>query len=182
MPPHCDTLDGPVVVAARKALEMEDVKIVLPFAPKAAEGEIRQAFERTLKARELGKEAKEVADLWFFETVVRLHRAGESAPYTGLKPAGLDWGPVLPRADRAIEKGRPDEVVEFMTHALEHSIRTKFEQAMDLKSYRKGDVDAARAYTSAMLGFELFTHHLYASIVGDGGHRAEAEGGERHEH
>ncbi len=175
MPPHCDTLDGPVVTAAKKALEMKDVKLILPFAPKSAEAEIRKAFDRTIAARTLGKEAQEIADTWFFETVVRLHRAGEGAPYTGLKPAGLDWGPVIPKADKAIEKENPSEVVDFMTNAVEKAVREKFEHAMHLRNYRKGDVDAARAYTSAMLGFELYTHHLYANITGGGEH---AEGGE----
>ncbi len=169
MPPHCDTLDGPVVMAAKKALATRDVRLILPFAPKTAEAEIAEAFERTLRAAELGMEAKELAEHWFFETVVRLHRAGEGAPYSGLKPAGLDWGPVIPRADRAIEKGDVTEVVHFMTHAAEKAIREKFDHAMHLKSYMAGDVDAARGYTSAMLGFVLYTHHVYASIVGDAG-------------
>lgn len=180
MPPHCDTLDGPVVVAAKRALDEGDVRIVLPFAPKTAEAEITAAFERTARVRKEGKAARDVADLWFFETVVRLHRAGEGAPYTRLKPAGLDWGPVLPKADKAIEKGDPEEVVRFMTRAVEHAIREKFDHAMELKGYRKGDVEGARAYTSAMLRFELFTHHLYATITG-GGHGEAAEGG-GHEH
>lgn len=166
MPPHCDTLDGPVVMAAKKTLEMEDVRLVLPFAPKRAEAEIKEAFEKTLKARELGKDARDLADLYFFETAVRLHRAGEGAPYTGLKPAGLDWGPVIPKAEKAIDKGSPDEVVHFMTRALEHAVRERFEKAMHLRKFPKDDVDAARAYTSAVLGFELYTHHLYERIVG----------------
>lgn len=67
-----------------------------------------------------------------------------------------------------------------MTRAVEHAIREKFDHAMELKGYRKGDVEGARAYTSAMLRFELFTHHLYATITG-GGHGEAAEGG-GHEH
>lgn len=182
MPPHCDTLDGPVVMAAKKALELRDVTLILPFAPKSAEPEIRKAFDRTIAARALGKEAQEIADTWFFETVVRLHRAGEGAPYTGLKPAGLDWGPVIPRADKAIEKGDPGELVDFMVHAVEKAVRERFEHAMVLKNYRKGDVDAARAYTSAMLGFELFTHHVYANLVGGGEHHEANESPGGHEH
>lgn len=179
MPPHCDTLDGPVVMAAQAALEKKDVGLILAFAPKAAEDEIRKTFDRTLAVRTQGKEAREVADLWFFETAVRLHRAGEGAPYTGLKPAGLDWGPVIPRADKAIAEGDPGEVVAFMTRAVEHAVREKFDHAMELKDCRKGDVDAARKYTSAMLGFELFTHHLYANITG-GGHGGAAESSHEH--
>lgn len=182
MPPHCDTLDGPVVMAAKAALEKKDVGLVLPFAPKAADEEIRKAFDDALAARTGGKEARHVADLWFFETVVRLHRAGEGAPYTGLKPAGLDWGPVIPRADKALEKGDPQEVVDFMAHAVEHAVREKFEHAMHLRNYEKDDVDAARKYTSAMLGFELYTHHLYGNIVGGGEHGEGAAQAGAHEH
>lgn len=90
MPPHCDTMDGPVVKAATEALEKGNVNFILSWVPKKAEVELRKAFEKTLLARKLGKEAKELADYWFFETAVRLHREGEGASYTGLKPAGLD--------------------------------------------------------------------------------------------
>jgi Family of unknown function (DUF6448) len=47
--------------------------------------------------------SREVADRYFFETVVRVHRAAEGASFTGLKPAGLDVGPIIPVAERAIE-------------------------------------------------------------------------------
>lgn len=73
-------LDGPVVTAARKALEGRDVDQTLPYVPEAGEPEVREAFGLTTKARTLGQEAQEVADRWFFETVVRVHRSGEGAP------------------------------------------------------------------------------------------------------
>ena len=38
MPPHCDSMDGPVVKAAMKALESGDVRAVLPFVPSASSG------------------------------------------------------------------------------------------------------------------------------------------------
>lgn len=181
MPPHCDTVDGPVVVAARKALEAKDVKLVLPFAPKRAEEDIRKAFERTLNVRDLGKDAKDLADLWFFETVVRLHREGEGAPYTGLKPAGLDWGPVVPLAEKAIGNKDPKEVIAFMTRTLEKELSKRFELAMALRDYDKTDVDAARRYVSASLGFQLYSHHLHTAIVG-GEERGEKAAGHGHNH
>ena len=73
----------------------------MPWAPEEAEVEIKEAFRKTIAARKLGNEAKNVADMWFFGTVVRLHRAGEGAPYTGLKPAGLDEGPIVPRVGKS---------------------------------------------------------------------------------
>ena len=105
MPPHCDSMDGPVVKAARRALELGNVNLILPSVPKRGEAEVIRAFDKVTQMRQDGALTREVADLYFFETVARVHRAGEGAPYTGLKPAGLDVGPVIPLAEKAIETG-----------------------------------------------------------------------------
>jgi hypothetical protein len=173
-------MDGPVVKAAQRALETENVNLILPWVPKKAEVELRKAFEKTLRARKLGKEARELADYWFFETAVRLHREGEGAPYTGLKPAGLDWGPVVPRADKAIDKGNPQEVVDFIMHTVEEELQRRFKHAMAKKKYDVNDVGAAREYVQALLGFELYSHHLYENIKAGVEHGEEGMGEHKH--
>jgi len=180
MPPHCDTLDGPVVKAAKMAIEKGNVNYILPWVPKKAEEELRKAFERTLQVRKQGKEAKELADYWFFETAVRLHREGEGAPYTGLKPAGLDWGPVVPRAEKTIEKGNPKEVIDFLTHTVKEELEERFKRAMAKKKFDVNNVDAAREYVQAELGFVLYSHGLYTTITGQAEHGDE--GKKEHEH
>jgi len=172
-------MDGPVVKTARMALEKGNVNLILPWVPKKAEAELKKAFERTLRARKLGKEVAELADYWFFETAVRLHREGEGAPYTGLKPAGLDWGPVVPRADKAIEKGNPKEVIDFISHTVEEELQERFKHAMAKKKHDINDVDAAREYVQAMLGFVLYSHHLYTFVKGGEKHE-EGMGGHKH--
>ena len=89
MPPHCDTRDRPVVKAAIKALESRNLNYVLIWIPQKSEKELKSIFEKTLRERKGGKDPKDVADDWFFENSIRLHQAGEGAPYTGMKPAGL---------------------------------------------------------------------------------------------
>lgn len=170
MAPHCDTMDGPVITACKKALETGNVNYVLPFAPKKAEVEIKHAFNKTIKARKLGEDAKEVADLWFFENVVRLHREGEGESFTGLKPAGLDWGPVVPRAEEGIKTENPAETIEFLKGVLQEEIQKKFDKAMSLKNYDVNDVDSARKYTEAMLHFVLSSHHTYKYIISNEQH------------
>src|SRR5665647_3167754 len=140
MPPHCDTRDGPVVSAARVALETGNVNFVLIWVPKSAENELKEAFEKTLRVRKTGAEAQALADEWFFESVVRLHRAGEGAPYTGMKPAGLDWGPVVPRAEKAIAEGNADEVIGFVTGVAQDELRERFESVEAHKGYDENDV------------------------------------------
>jgi hypothetical protein len=111
---HCDGLDGPVVKAAQKALADGNVNLVLNWVQKADEAEIKHAFKKTLAVRTLSAQARELADLYFFETLVRLHRAGEGAPFTGLKPAGRDLGPAIPAGDKALETGNLDPVLQLL--------------------------------------------------------------------
>jgi len=177
MPPHCDTRDGPVAKAVGKALETGNVNYILIWIPKNAEHEMKEIFEKALKARKLGKEAKEVADDWVLETAIRLHRAGEGAPYTGIKPAGLDEGPVVPRAEKAIETGDPNEVIHFINHSVDEELRKRFESVYSKKNYHENDVAAGREYVHAFIGFVVFSHHLYTNITGNGPHEEETEKG-----
>lgn len=175
MPPHCDTMDGPVVKTAMKALEAENVDIILPYVPKEGEEEINRAFEKVVQARKSGAAAREVADLHFCETVVRIHRAGEGAPFTGLKPAGLDVGPVIPVAEKAIETGSPDALLDLLTDMVRSEVKRRFEHMMHLKAHAEEGVDEARAYVEAMLGLQVYAHGLYETI------HAEPHAG-HHEH
>jgi hypothetical protein len=154
-------MDGPVVTAARRALEADDASIALAYVPEQGEEEVRRAFEAARRIRDQGPSVREVADLHFFETVVRVHRAGEGAPYTGLKPAGLDHGPVIPVAEGAIETGSPDRLVELLTARVEEEVRERFDHVMELKVRADGDLDANRAYVAATLDLQVWSHGLY---------------------
>nr|MDO8081342.1 DUF6448 family protein [Candidatus Freyarchaeota archaeon] len=180
MPPHCDTMDGPVVKAAKMALETGNVNLILPWVPKKAEAELKKAFQKTLRVRKQDKDAAELADYWFFETAVRLHREGEGASYTGLKPAGLDWGPVVPRAEKAIEKGNAKEVIDFISHTVEEELQERFKNAVARKNYDVNNVAAAREYVQAYLGFVLYSHHLFTNVKGGEEHGEEGKGGHEH--
>jgi len=164
MPPHCDSLDGPVVRAARGALDHEDPQLVLPYVHESGETEVRRAFDLAVKARTQGAEAREVADLYFFETVVRVHRAGEGAPFTGLKPAGLDVGPVIPLAERAIERGDPADLADFLGAGIRDEVIVRFAALMKLKTHAGDDVAASRRYVTAMLGLQVWAHKLHGAV------------------
>jgi hypothetical protein len=168
-------LDGPVVRAASRALEAEDVDLVLPYVHEMGEAEVRRAFDLTVKARTQGVEAREVADRYFFETAVRVHRAGEGAPFTGLKPAGLDVGPVIPLAESAIAAGDVTPLADFLRAAVRDETVERFNAMRAAKQTADSGVDAARAYVQAMLGLQVWAHKLYGAI-----HAAAHEG--VHEH
>src|SRR5688572_14404834 len=140
---HCDGLDGPVVKAAQRALDTRNPAFALIWVQAKDESEVRATFERTLAVRALSPKAKELADHFFFETLVRVHRAGEGAPYTGLKPAGRDLGPAIPAADKAIQAGSVDPLVKLLRSAMEQRIGEHFGELISAKAFPASDVRAA---------------------------------------
>ncbi|MEJ1109494.1 MULTISPECIES: DUF6448 family protein [unclassified Kribbella] len=171
MPPHCDSLDGPVVTAARAALDQGKVDVVLPYVAADGEEEVRQAFALVLKARAHGPESREVADRWFFETVVRIHRAGEGAPFTGLKPAGLDVGPVIPAAERAITLGSAQPLEDALCDIVRQQVELRHARVMALEEQAHSSLPGARDYVEAMLGLQVWAHRLYKQALADHPHR-----------
>jgi hypothetical protein len=157
---HCDTLDGPVVAAARKALDSGDPNFILVWVQKNDEAGIRNAFQKARNVRKAGGEAKELADLYFFETLVRIHRAGEGAAYTGLKPAGMVEPPIA-AADKAIETGQLQGLAKIISDRTEKGLHGHFDQVMAKKKYNPNDVEAGRAYTSSYVEFTHYAERLY---------------------
>ncbi|MEE9913412.1 MAG: hypothetical protein K4571_17005 [Deltaproteobacteria bacterium] len=179
---HCDTLDGPVVQTARIALEKGDIRPLLKWVKADDEKEIRVAFQKTLAVRARGAEAKELADMYFFETLVRIHRAGEGAPYTGLKP-GAAVDPAVALADKALEVGSADKLVGVLSKAMSNGIRERFQHASETRKHADDSVAAGREYVKAYVVFTHYVEGLHAIIKqGADHHGEEAKGDKGHNH
>lgn len=169
---HCDTLDGPVVQTAREALEKGDVTPLLKWVRPADEKEIRAAFRKTLAVRVKGFEARELADMYFFETLVRVHRAGEGAPYTGLKP-GEAIDPAVALADKALEDGSVDKLVDVLTNAMANGIRERFGHARKMRNHADDSVAAGREFVDSYVLFTHYVEGLHVVLKGGGSHHGE---------
>jgi hypothetical protein len=175
---HCDTLDGPVVKAAKIALEKGDVTPVLKWVKKEQEKEIQEAFKKTLSVRTKGPDAKELADMYFFETLVRLHRAGEGASFSGLKPSG-SVEPIIAGADKALETGSIDDLTQEISKHLTNGVKERFKRAFELKKHKDESVEAGREYVEAYVEYVHYVEGLHDIMAGKGGHHHEgSEGGE----
>jgi len=173
---HCDSLDGPVVQAAEKALATGDVNLALIWVQKANEPEIREAFAHAEAVRKLGADARELADRHFFETLVRVHRAGEGAGFTGLKPAGRDLGPAIPAADKALENGLIEPLIKLLNDSTSQGVRDRFNDVAARKNFERSNVAAGREYVEAYVRFVHYVEALYqASQNAPKGHFAEAD-------
>ena len=181
---HCDTMDGPVITEAKQALEKGEITPVLKWVKNEAEPEIKAAFQKAVAVRSKGAEAKELADTYFFETLVRVHRAGEGAPYDGIKPAGTEVEPGIEAADKALATGSVDGLVNEMTDAVARGIRERFTHALEAKKHKDESVEAGREYVEAYVIFIHYVERLQADATTNPAHHGE-EGGsaaEAHHH
>lgn len=158
---HCDTLDGPVVLAAKKSLETGNPNLVLIWIQDKDEREIRKAFEDTMTVRKLGGTAKELADRFFFETLVRIHRSGEGAPFTGLKAAGQDLGSAIPAADKALEDGDIEPLVKMLTNAIQSGLKKHFHEARLNKKFTSDNVKGGREFVEKYVSYIHYVEGAY---------------------
>ncbi|MGE5108314.1 MAG: DUF6448 family protein [Sphingobacteriales bacterium] len=153
---HCDTKDGPVVAAAQKAIEQNNINYVLIWVHPADEKEIKKTFGLTMKVREFSPEAKTLADNYFFETVVRPHRSGEGIPYTGVKPSGTPIDGKILAADKSIAVGNLTPLNDLVPKDRFAELKKRFEKVMSLKNYDVNNVGAGREYVEAYVQFFHF--------------------------
>ncbi len=158
---HCDTMDGPVVKAGQQALDTGDLDYALIWIAPAAEAELRAAFKQALSVRKLGADARDLADRYFLETLVRLHRAGEGEPYTGIKPKGTDVGPAIPAADAAIATRSAKALEQLVGATMRDGLEQRLRRVLANRSHTLHDVAAGREYVAAYVRFMHYVERLY---------------------
>jgi len=170
---HCDTTGGPVIAEARLALEKGDIIPILKWVKKENETELRTAFAETIAVRAKGPEAKQLADRYFLETLVRLHRLGEGAPYTGIKDEPVE--PIVALADKALSDGSADEMTKEISAHMAAAIGERFRRVADAARKKDTSVEAGRDYVEAYVTYMHFVEGIHAAIEVAGDHlHAEA--------
>ncbi len=169
---HCDTISGPVITDARSALEQRDVTPVLKWIRPADEAEIRSLFQKTLIVRGQGEAARDLADHYFFETLVRVHRAGEGAPFTGLKQEPPDRPIAL--ADEALQSGTSDELSREILSHLNRALRDRFAAALEARKHANDSVAAGREYVARYVELMHFIEALHGAAAAEENPKAHA--------
>lgn len=178
---HCDTYDGPVIKDARLALERSDVTPVLKWVSAQQEAEIRSLFEQTISVAKLSEEARSLAQRYFFETLVRLHREGEGAPYTGLKPSGTPLEPGIEEAEDALTSKSASSLLQSLNAALTKGINERFTHALETREHAGHSVEAGREYVAAYIEFIHYVERLHQALTKPAAHH-EASGKPEVEH
>ncbi|HKY38647.1 MAG TPA: DUF6448 family protein [Polyangiaceae bacterium] len=136
------------------------------------EASVRSAFQQTLDVRALGPEARTLADRHFFETLVRIHRAGEGAPYTGLSDAEPE--PLIRATDRALEAGSTAELEHQLVEAVRAGLAERFSKAKATRDFRPGDVAAGRNFVAAYVSLTHWVEAVDRAASTTGEHHGAA--------
>jgi hypothetical protein len=158
---HCDAVDGPVAVDARRSLESGELTPTLKWITVAQEQELAAAFEQARAARAAGEPARQVADRWFIETTVRLHRQSEGAPYVGLKAAGTDFGPAVKAADVALASGSAEELKRMVAAASATGLQQRFDRVVATRAKADESAEAGRKYVAAYADFVHYAKGIW---------------------
>lgn len=183
---HCDTMDGPVVADAQSAIAQKNVDLVLKWVRAQDEAEIRDLFASTLKVREGDPEVQELVDRHFFETLVRVHRSGEGAPYTGLKPADTPTEPGIEDAENALAAGSDDTLVATLQAELAKALRERYSRVLEAKKHADENVEAGRNYVAAYVEYIHYVERLHEVIAtashgeDESGHNEQTASHEKH--
>ncbi|HUW26218.1 MAG TPA: DUF6448 family protein [Gallionella sp.] len=165
---HCDTTGGPIIPEAQAALEKKDITPILKWVKKNDEAEIRAAFAKTIAVRGKGKEIKELADQYFLETLVRVHRAGEGAPYSGIKDEAAE--PIVAMADSTLADGSADEMIRMISHHMAEAIREKFARALAASKHKDKSVEAGREFVEAYVTYMHYVEGIHTAIASSASH------------
>jgi hypothetical protein len=171
---HCDTMDGPTALDGRAALEANNLNHALKWVAPEAEQELREVFDKSVRVRALGADAREVADRWFLENLVRLHRAGEGAPFAGLRPSGVPVDPKVAAADRCVDEGSLQPLAGLVPPDRLPELEKRLAVVLERKGYDVDDVAAGRAFVQAYVSFFKFAEGE------DEGHAHHTRTGHRH--
>lgn len=170
---HCDTMDGPVVADAKKAITENNVNYVLKWVRPQDEAEIKEAFNFSMKVRVLSPEAKKLSDKYFFETLVRVHRSGEGVPFTGVKPSGTPIDEKILAADKSIALGNLSPLKDLVPKEKIPELTTRFAKVMSLRKFSVNNVAAGREYIEA---YVQFFHFAEGEVEGYDAHSHGSEG------
>lgn len=174
---HCDTMDGPAVKDAIKAMDSGNVNYALKWVQPKYEAEVSRAFRMSMKVKDINADTKNLAEQYFFEILLRDHRAGEGVAFDGVKPHGWPVDERVKAADQSIALGNLEPLKGLVEPDKWPELQRRFQKVMSLKDFDVNRVEEGREYIEAYVQFFKFAegedeHHESHEHVEHYGHLA----------
>lgn len=162
---HCDSVAGPVAKDVKLALDSGQLSPVLKWIRATDESELRAVFDRAVSVRKSGGEAATLADQFFLETAVRLHRASEGEPYTGLKPASAADEPAPAMVDAALKTNSFEAITDSVISDIRAELKRRIEALKLTRAQVNVDPVLGREYVRTYVELVHYVERLQSSAV-----------------
>ena len=174
---HCDTMDGPAVKDAIRAMDTGNVNYALKWVQPKYEAEVSRAFRMSMKVKDINAYTKNLAEQYFFEILLRDPGAGEGVAFDGVKPHGWPVDERVKAADQSIALGDLEPLKGLVEPDKWPELQRRFQKVMSLKDFDVNRVEEGREYIEAYVQFFKFAegedeHHESHEHVEHHGHLA----------
>jgi len=159
-----DLLNGPVIRAAKTALETGDANYIVIWVPEESENTLKNLLEKTCCTQRIKNNMQNRAIDWYFDTVNRLCFVDRKMMFTGLKSDGCNENLIISKAVKAIETGSVEIITDNIPVAYEDEVKQRFRQVINKKNYPVNNPTAGRAYVSAFFEFMGYVQSLTFEI------------------
>jgi hypothetical protein len=167
---HCDSFDGPALQDAAKALETNNVDLILKWIDTDMEAEVVPLFHKTYSLRNGDKEVYEIVKKHFYETFIRLHREMEGAPFTGLKPAGTT-AHITVMSDKALNTGDFASLLKALNKHVNGQLQEKYDKTVALYKVKDNSVEEGRQFVKAYVDYTHSVEAVHDILAGGGAHQ-----------
>ena len=167
---HCDSFDGPALIDAAKALETNNVDLIKKWIRAEDEAVVVPLFHKTYSLKSGDVTVYEIVKTHFYETLVRLHREMEGAPFTGLKPAGTT-AHITVMSDKALNTGDFASLLTALNKHVNGQLQEKYDKTAALYKVKDNSAEEGRQYVKAYVDYTHSVEAVHDLLAGGGAHK-----------
>jgi hypothetical protein len=165
MPKYPDEMQGPVVKAAKMALDTGNVNYILIWLPEESENTLKNLLEKTCCKRSSRMNMQKQAYDWYFATVNRFFNTGRLRDDLTIYFGGFTEKPLDLKIHNATESGNFEEIREIIPITHQAEAKQRFLHVMNMRNHSVNNIAAGRAYVSAFIDFNWYVYDLASGLL-----------------
>lgn len=150
--------NGPVMSAAKKALETGKAHHILIWIPEASENTLKNLLEKACCERRIQTDGYDHIIDWYFATVRRFHSVGYGPRNLNISLKTLEEKTIISLVERACESGNFEEIAMVIPDIPAGELRQQFNDVMKKRNYDVENIAAGRVYVSEFTDFIAFVN------------------------
>lgn len=155
-----DSHNGPMMIAAKRALETGKAHHILIWIPEKSENTLKNLLEKVCCKRRIQADGHDRIVDWYFETISRFH-SGYYGPHNlNISTKTPEEKSIIFLVESACESGNFEEITTVIRDTPTGEMRQRFDDVMKKRNYCEENIAAGRVYVSVFTYFIAFVNNL----------------------